>query len=148
MISEFENNQLKYELKFFLNKTLSLLEDLAYRPVDSRGRPFFLEDVVQQVRPAWEEFNENFNVKDAENLIDKVDDTRLKSFGLYGKQLTLKLAVIDAWEKKYRSAPRKFLLKYLDAIDTLLGSLLAMAGIDEALKEIKDIFRNSIDEEE
>ena len=59
----------------------------------------------------------------------------------------MKLSVIDKWKKRFSEKRiKKILLKLLDAIDTVLDSLIAATGMNEALKEIKDILRNSIDE--
>jgi len=72
--------------------------------------------------------------------------------GLYGSQLQLKLFVVRYWREKWDANKtgfgfgRKILKKLIDAIDTVLGSLIAATGLDEALKELKDILSNSIDE--
>jgi hypothetical protein len=147
---ELENEAKKY-LGGFLGETLDFLKMLAYEGVDAEGRPLFVEKLLPEIRKAWEEFQEDFNVKnaqDAQELVNKIPGPVLQSHGLYGGQLRLKLSAISSWRERFLGKrTKKLLLRLLDAIDTLLDSLMQAAGIDKALKEIKDILRNSIDED-
>jgi len=144
---EFENEAKKY-LEGFLGETLYFLQVLAYEGVDTEGRPLFIEALLPEIRQAWEEFRNDFDVEKAQELIKKTPGPVLQSHGLYGHQLSLKLLAIATWRERFLGKrTKKLLLKLLDAIDTLLDSLMQAAGIDKALKEIKDILRNSIDED-
>jgi len=69
--------------------------------------------------------------------------------GLYGAQLRLKLSVVSYWRRKWNlKVTGKLFKKLLDAINTVLDSLIAATGLDEGLKELKDILSNSVDEED
>ena len=112
------------------------------------GRPLFLEGQSELIKGAWEEFRSDFDVERANLLIKSAEAEKLQSHGLYGKQLYLKLFVIESWKERFIGRrTKKVLLRLFDAIDTLLDSLLGATGIDVALKEIKDTLRNSIDED-
>jgi DUF1009 family protein len=149
MITSAQERDAKEKLQRFISETVGLLRSLVNEGYDSKGRRLFMLNVIEKMRPAWEEFEGDFDVQKANSLIQNVAAARLQSFGLYGKQLDLKLAVIAAWTQRFsQSRLKKILLKLLDAIDTLLDSLIAATGIDEALKEIKDILRDSIDDDD
>lgn len=146
------NRELEYESKDLLQKFISeilvFLEQLAIEGFDTEGRPLFLEEQLERIKGAWEEFRGDFDVKRANVLIKRAEADKLQSHGLYGKQLNLKLSVIESWQKRFFGRrTKKVLLRLFDAIDTLLDSLLSATGIDKALKEIKDVLRNSIDED-
>ena len=148
MIDTELENEAKKHLRGFLGRTLDLLRMLAYEGVDEKGQPLFIEELLPKIPKAWEEFRADFNVEKAERLVNETPGPVLQSHGLYGHQLTLKLSAIASWRKRFLGKKtKKLLLRLLDAIDTLLDSLMQAAGIDKALKEIKDILRNSIDED-
>jgi len=147
MIDERLEFEAKERLTDFLKDTTALVRHLVYEGIDDDHRPFFFEDLSDQIRTAWEEFEEDFNINDAIDQINDTDAEKFQASGLYGSQLDLKLSVIDKWKKRFsKKRIKKILLKLLDAIDTVLDSLIAATGMNEALKEIKDILRNSIDE--
>ena len=146
------NRELEYEAKkylgIFLDETLDFLKTLAYEGVDAEGRSLFIEKLLPEIRQAWEEFQDDFNVEEAQGLVNETPGPALQSHGLYGNQLRLKLSAISTWrERFFGKGTKKLLLRLLDTTDTLLDSLMQAAGIDKALSEIKDILRNSIDED-
>ncbi len=144
--SELES-QAKEQLQSFISETFSLFKQLVYDGFDLDQEPFFLENHLEQIKAAWKEFHEDFDTKNAKQKIMEASGRMLQIHGLYGKQLELKLSVINTWRERFNgNRAKKILIKLLDAIDTLLDSLIKATGIDEALKEIKDILRNSIDE--
>jgi len=148
MINNDLEREAKDRLKDFLTKSHGLIRQLVYEGVDKDGRSFFIDDVSGLIREAWKEFEEDFKIDHAVSLIQQTSAETLKTSGLYGRQLNLKLSVVDKWKKRFSEKRiKKILLKLLDAIDTVLDSLIAATGIDQALKEIKDILRNSIDED-
>jgi len=141
-------NEAKKDLGHFLGETLGFLKMLTYEGEDAEGRSLFVEKLLPEIRQAWEEFQDDFNVEDAQRLVTKTPGPVLQSHGLYGRQLRLKLSAIASWRERFLGKKtKKLLLRLLDAIDTLLDSLMQAAGIDKALKEIKDILRNAIDED-
>ena len=95
---------------------------------------------------AWLELKESYPLT---SLVAKIQETpaeKLRAHGLSGAQLEYKLAVIDVILDKLHSVkfPGRFRVKLVDAIDTILDSLIAAAGIATALKEIKDMLRHQI----
>ncbi len=63
-------------------------------------------------------------------------------FGLFGAQLRLKLELINRLKnERFSLGGSGILKKLIDAIDTLLDSLLAATGLDEALKELSELVR-------
>jgi hypothetical protein len=138
----------KEKLETFLKDTYDLLKELVYEGIDEEKRPFFIEDLSNSIHAAWEEFEEDFKIEHAVAQIQQTDAKRLQASGLYGQQLDLKLSVVEIWKNRFLNRRiKKILLKLLDAIDTVLRSLIEAIGMGHALEEIKDILRNSIDED-
>lgn len=136
------------QLVDFLNSTLELIKSLATEHLN-----LFPQDLQQAITAAWLEFDRDFDKPQAEATIRALRSDRAIWAGLYGEQLKLKLAVIRYWREKWDQDRatfgfgKKILKKLIDAIDTVLGSIIAAAGLDEALKELKDILSNSLDED-
>jgi hypothetical protein len=136
------------QLVQFLKTTLALIRSLATDHLN-----LFAQDLRQAITAAWSEFETDFNLPDAEATIRAIRQDRAIWAGLYGAQLKLKLAVIQHWQQEWErnrtgfGFGRKILKKLIDAIDTVLGSLIAATGLDEALKELKDILSNSLDDD-
>lgn len=137
------------QLVQFLNTTLALIKSLV-----TEHLTLFPQDLSQAITAAWSEFETDFNQAQAEATIRAILTDRAIWAGLYGDQLKLKLAVIQHWRQKWERKRttfgfgKKVLKKLIDAIDTVLGSIIAATGLDEALKELKDILSNSIDEDD
>jgi hypothetical protein len=107
-----------------------------------------LEEVRPLIEEAWAQFESDFNLDDSFGRIGYFGPTDLRSHGLYGKQLDLKLRVVDVRNALFQKFGAGKLFKPLiKAIDTLLESLIGATGIDGAIKEIKDIFGDSIAED-
>jgi hypothetical protein len=146
MINTELEKEAKEKLQDFIELTHSLIHHLVYEGFDVNGRPFFFEDLIIEIREAGDEFEKDFEVDQALKQIQETAPQKLQKSGLYGKQLHLKLSVVKKWKERFsRRRVKRILLELLDAVDTVLDSLLAVTGIDQALKEIKDILRNAID---
>jgi hypothetical protein len=132
------------EIERFVSSTVDLL-----RSVSTEHLHLFPEELRQNISAAWGEFERDFNRTRALETARKIRRDRAIWAGLYGAQLGLKLSVVSYWRRKWNlKVTGKFLKKLLDAIDTVLDSLIAATGLDEALKELKDILSNSVDEED
>src|SRR5215213_1115881 len=129
----------------FLKSTLALIRSLATDHLN-----LFPQDLRPTIAAAWSEFEADFNQPQAEATIRAIRSDRAIWAGLYGAQLNLKLAVIQHWRQEWEGTRtsfgfgKKILKKLIDAIDTVLGSIIAATGLDEALKELKDILSNSL----
>ena len=137
----------RQQLISFLSDTYNFVQKLYLEGVDPITEGSLVPlDLQPLLREAWNEFEENFNMEEAIGKINAVSEDRLIAFGLFGAQLELKLSIRDRlrdlWE---RIGGFDALKKLIDAIDTTLDSLLAATGINEALKELKDIFRGLLD---
>jgi hypothetical protein len=76
-------------------------------------------------------------------------DEHLQNHGLYGAQLRAKFNLVRSRiTPLLRRHHKKKLLQLIDAMDTVLDSIIAATGMDGAIKEMKDLLRNSVDEEE
>ena len=95
---------------------------------------------------AWLELKGSYPLTSLVTKIQDIPAEKLLAHGLTGAQLDYKFAVIDVIIEKLRSVkfPGRFRVKLVDAIDTILDSLIAAAGIATALKEIKDMLRHQI----
>lgn len=131
------------ELERFVSGTVDLLGSLATEHLDR-----FPAELRPDISAAWSEFQSDFHRNRAQETARNIRRDRAIWAGLYGAQLRLKLAVVSYWRRKWNlNFSTKILKKLLDAIDTVLDSLIAATGLDEALKELKDILGNSIDDE-
>lgn len=69
--------------------------------------------------------------------------------GLYGAQLSLKLSLFDHFRSRFLEfGGRRWFKKLIDIIDDLLNSITAATGIDEALKELKELLGHASDDED
>jgi hypothetical protein len=130
-----------YELHDFLRRFVN-------EPYDRYGKLLVLKEMQEELRNAWKEFDEDFNLDKAKNVIYEASPERLQTHGLYGSQLRAKISLFQIRIGRFfDSFTTKGLLKLIDAADTLVDSIIAATGLDEALKEMKDLLRNSVDEE-
>ncbi len=132
----------------FLKDTLSLIAELIAEGKDRQGNRVLPTEFLPSFRAAWREFKEQFSFEQAQATIRTALNDRLVWAGLYGEQLALKLSTVANLRSRYFSlGGGKWLKKLLDAIDRLLDSLIAATGVDEALKELKDILSDNVEEE-
>jgi hypothetical protein len=94
-------------------------------------------------KEAWLELKQAQPSKHFRGSIAKLSDRKLVAHGLGGSQLRYKLAVINDLCARMRRVrvPGRFRPKLVDAIDTVLDSLISAVGAGTALKEIKDMLR-------
>lgn len=131
----------------FLGDTLSLIDELLAEGKDHQGNRVLSAEFLPAFRAAWREFNEQFPFERVQTIIQRTPDERLVWAGLYGAQLELKLTTVAHLRSQFfSSGGGGWLKKLLDAIDRLLDSLIAASGIDEALKELKDILSDNVEE--
>ena len=95
---------------------------------------------------AWRELKMYQPLGEFISLIDKTKDVKLQEHGLTGAQLHYKLSVLNDLAERIRRVkfPGRFRPKLVDAIDTILDSLLGAVGAGTALKEIKDMLRAQV----
>ncbi len=141
-----QENEAKKKLKKFLSDTVTFLGKLV-----ANEDYLFVEELRPKIKEAWNEFIADFNIEDAKTSINNMSSETLELHGLYGKQLDLKLSIIDFWREKFKltgildDQKKKFLKRLLETIDALLESLLESAGNKGAVKEIKECLKNLID---
>ena len=72
--------------------------------------------------------------------------TNIQSHGLGGAQLDFKLRTVEFWADRVRhpNIGSRWIRRLLDAIDTLLDSILDAVGIGSSIKEIKDAIRDAM----
>ena len=97
-------------------------------------------------KEAWRELKKHQPLDEFVSLIAKAPDTKLRAHGLTGAQLNYKLSVLKDLTERMRRVkfPGRFRAKLVDAIDTILDSLLSAVGAGTALKEIKDMLRAQV----
>lgn len=129
----------------FVLSVRDFLDELVREGRDPTGTPLFVERLVEFMRPAWEEGRPIF-----ERLAVAIGDAslgRLQEHGLSGRQLHFKLEVIRYLNEQYLAIGKGILKKLLDAIDTLLKSIIKAAGLGDAAEELKDFIKDSIDDD-
>lgn len=133
------------DLITFLNDTYRFVQNI-YEGNDPQSKQIVPNDLREMLLSAWSEFEGDFNLDEAQNRIRSLSEERMIAFGLYGAQLRLKLTIIARLRSEWLDfGGDNILKKLIDAIDTLLDSLIAATGINEALKELKDILRGLLD---
>ena len=130
----------------FLYAVHDFLDELVQSNRDLHGRPLFLEQLLDAMRQAWQEVNQQEHFPRVANGIGNLSDEQLHNHGLSGRQLTFKLSVIRFFHGRYLSAGKGILRKFLNIIDDLLKSVLEAVGAGGAISEIKDFIKDSVDE--
>ncbi|MBS0223702.1 MAG: hypothetical protein JSR91_23490 [Proteobacteria bacterium] len=127
----------------FVISVRDFLDELVREGRDPTGTPLFVERLLGFMGPAWEEGRPIF-----EGLAVAISDAspeRLREHGLSGRQLGFKLEVIRYLNEQYLASGKGILRRLLDAIDTLLKSIIKAAGLGDAAEELKDFIKDSID---
>ncbi len=147
MITDETAMQARKDIFEFVVKVHDFLREIISKPIGEAGL-LFIEPMLPELLAAWTEFTENFQIQKAEQLVFRTSAVTLQAHGLYGTQLRAKLSLVRfRFEQFSLHKTKKALLKLIDAIDTLLSSILSATGIDEALKELKELLRDSVDDE-
>ena len=154
MITSDQSDNAKSAIYEFVEETFHFLGQLYAEPYgvgdeedDETVRLLILKDMVDPLKNAWNEFSSDFDSDESRKRIFATENDVLQNHGLYGHQLSAKLQLVALRRERFFSKrKKKFLLWLLDAIDTLLKSIISATGIDAALEEIKEVLRNSIDE--
>lgn len=159
MMDENMELQAKENLKDFVDDTYKLLDELINQKGEwQRPEAMFPEAMLHYLRGAWSEFERDFNLQDAHKSIMDIRPDKLRHAGLYGNQLKLKLNVVEKFKSElaskfevhkksgiwgnFKNKIKGILIKLLNAIDTVLESVLAVSGLNTALKELKDVLLN------
>lgn len=133
------------KLLWFLKFYRTIISELLETGRDVNGRLLFIKELYPLIKGAWKELDNHFSV--ATTLLMNVPDDRLLMYGLYGAQLDLKISIVTRATEMFRTQGGKsFLRRLLDAIDNLLGSILSAIGAGDALAEVKDCVKDSIDD--
>jgi hypothetical protein len=133
----------------FIQEVHDIVGRTANEPYDQRGRLLVLEEMEGELKEAWQSFNEDFSWDRVKDAIYGAPDEHLQNHGLYGAQLRAKFNLVRSRIRRYFDGiTKKKLLQLIDAMDTVLDSIIAATGMDGAIKEMKDLLRNSVDEEE
>ncbi len=95
---------------------------------------------------AWAELKQYQSLENFQHLIEETTEDKLQRHGLTGRQLSYKILVLnDLIERMHRVKIKgRFNAKLIDAIDTILDSLIGAVGAGTALKEIKDMLRAQV----
>lgn len=133
-------------LRRFVMAVHDFLDELVESNRDPTGQTLFLEQLLDAMRRAWQEVRHDEHFPRAMNRIRELNEEQLRDHGLYGWQLTFKLAVIRLFHGRYLSVGKGILRKLLDIIDGLLKSILDAIGGHGAIAEIKDFIKDSVDE--
>jgi hypothetical protein len=134
-------------LSEFLQFVYKLLQRLALEQRDPKGQRLFVKEIESLIKDAWAEFENDFNLDQSIERIQRLESSQLREHGLYGNQLNLKIRVVQFWNEAFEKfGGAKVFRKLIGAIDTVLESLLAPTGIPGAVKEIKDIMGDSVDD--
>ena len=133
-------------LGIFLKELKKFLNELVSRGTDEQGSQLFIPPLREQMQEAWSEFVAENHIENATNSISNLSDTAIQNNGLQGKQLQFKLAVINFFNQRYIAVGKSIIRKLIDMLDDLLRSILSAIGGGEAISEIKDFIKDSLDD--
>lgn len=122
-----------------------LIDFLASTPTDlsnifEAAGAYITADVVERLWPAWEAVQARDELQDLAVKVASVEyDVGLDQAGLSGPELDFKLAGLSAAREAGLATPTpRWLKRWLRRIDLILGSLLAVIGVGESVKELKE----------
>jgi len=148
MIDENSAAQAREDLIGFLSELIRLLERIIKEPYGQNGELLILPEMQGELNEAWEAFIEDFDFEVMRIRIMETPAARLQSSGLYGAQLRAKRTLFGTRVRRWLDSRKQGALLWLiDSADVILGSMIAATGVDEAIKEIKELVRGSVDEE-
>ena len=130
----------------FVRFVEALLAEIVRDGKDPQGRRLFFEPLLAPMHEAWETGRNEFRALQAA-LLD-LSAAAMDRHGLSRPQLTFKLSVVRHFSALFNSHGKRWLRRLLDVIDTLLKSILDAIGVGGAAGELKDMIRDSIDEED
>lgn len=128
----------------FVLSVRDFLEELVADNLDPKGEPLFIGRLWELMKPAWEEGKPVF-ARLANNL-GETQSSILIEHGLGGQQLRFKLGVVRYFNEQYVRFGKGVLKRLLEAIDTLLKSIIKAAGLGDAAEELKDYIEKCIDD--
>ena len=129
----------------FIRSTRELLAQIVKMGGVFPGEAFVPADIMPALSEAWPPVELQLLVM--ENVTSTVEDQRMIEHGLYGPQLTFKLAVIERIRQRFFANPTKrWLQRWLKAIDNLLDSLPDPLGVGAAIKEFKTAIEDLAEE--
>lgn len=126
----------------FVRWTSQALKDIVVLESPT-GRDLFYSELRDPMLAAWSDVSGRFDglVLAVEQLPDEV----IQRHGLEGAQLEFKLGTVRTSSRLYsRYGTGRLLRRLLEAIDTLLDSILDATGFGSAISEFKDAVRDSI----
>ncbi|MFY9619665.1 MAG: hypothetical protein WAQ99_07615 [Pyrinomonadaceae bacterium] len=146
MIDTEKADEARKDLVDFLREVLDFLRSTLNEPYGDEGL-LVLEEMVPELKQAWSGFIEDFDFQKTEQQILATSNEQLEGYGLYGAQLSAKLTLFRLRLSRFFGKKlKKTLGKLIPSIDTLLDSLIGATGIPDAIKELKDLLGNSIDD--
>lgn len=139
-------DQARRDIFGFIRHVLEVLDSIIKEPYGPEG-PLVLEEMLNPLNEAWAEFQQDFDLRVAEERVFDASDQSLQEHGLYGAQSAGKRRLFKIRLGMFNGQrTKRGLLWLLDSIDTYLDSIIDATGLSKALKEIKDMLRNSIDD--
>lgn len=161
-ISHQEAEEAKQKIVRFLEDTFYLLE----RAIRSQeclqmvDKKMFPAELWLTLQDAWTEYSVYWHstLPDLKAyILEDVRKMQIEAGGLYGRQLELKLAIVEHLKGKLPFLSptevglpglvdyKDVLKKLIAAINNLLGSIVAVLGVCEGMKEMKDSLAILID---
>ncbi|HLI13374.1 MAG TPA: hypothetical protein VKY65_17410 [Alphaproteobacteria bacterium] len=141
----YEGGDSRRALGAFVIAARDFLAELIETNRDPRGQSLFHEELLLEMRAAWAEAYPEF--ERVARATRELGEAQIRDHGLYGAQLRFKLTVVRFLYGRYLQlggiGP---LRRVIDAIDTLLKSILGALGAGEGIKEIKEYIEYSLED--
>jgi hypothetical protein len=131
----------------YVRTTRNFLDELADTNIPSAPTPsetLFFPSLLEPLRKAWKEARSQFELLALK--ISELSAERIFDHGLFGDQLAFKFEAVNFLHGRYKQMGKRVLRKLLEAIDTLLGSIIEACMIAKGAKEIKEYFEHSLDD--
>ena len=156
-LSDEELKEVQKKVNSMLMETIGIIE-----LIEKNADVLFGEN-ANQIKLAINEYMKDFikntynsGEKHPEELIYNTSKESFQKVGFYGSQLDLKErqvmeannAVQESLMQCTRSFFRSPFKKWIDRINSFLGSLVSAIGVGEALKELKDCLRDELPDDD
>ncbi len=123
-----------------------------FRLVSEESRPggsirhLFVDELIEHLEPSLVELKGDGIFQSALESVGNMDQQTIQLHGLYGSQLVWKLKNINHWLQRFLDEQTRHLLeRLLDAIDSLLQSLLESFPGGAAISELIEAIKNAMD---
>ncbi len=112
--------------------------------VAGRHQDLVVPDLRASIQSLWEAGESRF--EGLASAVTDISPRNVERYGVGGQELRSKLEIVAYWWARFLGRGTvEILRRALEAVDTLLESILGALGAGDAIAELKDGIRNALD---